>query len=46
MYITSLDNKPLTVIPSGSKFRINVLYTGDDKGFTITYKEGEKELQG
>ena len=45
MYITSLDNKPLTVIPSGSKFRINVLYTGDDKGFTITYKEGEKELQ-
>lgn len=45
IYITSLDNKPLTVIPSGNKFRINVLYTGDDKGFTITYKEGEKDLQ-
>lgn len=45
IYITSTDNKPLTIIPSGNKFRINVLYTGDDKGFTITYKEGEKELQ-
>ena len=45
IYITSTDNKPLTIIPSGNKFRINVLYTGDDKGFTITYKEGEKELR-
>lgn len=45
IYITSTDNKPLTILPSGNKFRLNILYTGDDKGFTITYKEGEKDLQ-
>ena len=41
IYLTTTDNKPTLVIPSGGKFRINVLYTGADNGFTITFKEGE-----
>ena len=41
IYLTTTDNKPTLVIPSGGKFRINVLYTGTDNGFTITFKEGE-----
>ena len=43
IYLTTTDNKPTTVIPSVGKFRINVLYTGSDSGFDITFKEGEYE---
>lgn len=43
IYLTTTDNKPTLVIPSGGKFRINILYTGADNGFTITFKEGEYE---
>ncbi len=43
IYLTTTDNKPTTVIPSVGKFRINILYTGSDNGFTITFKEGENE---
>lgn len=45
IYLTTKDNKPLQIIPSGGKFRINVLYTGENKNFTITLKEGEKDLK-
>lgn len=44
IYLTAEGNIPLNVIPSGGKFRLNVLYTGDDSGFTLTFKEGETEL--
>lgn len=43
IYLTTYDNKPTTVIPSGLKFRLNILYTGNDSGFNITFKEGEYE---
>jgi len=43
VYLTTTDNKPTLVIPSGGKFRLNVLYTGEDNGFDITFKEGEYE---
>ena len=43
IYLTTSDNKPTLVIPSGGKFRVNVLYTGSDTGFDITFKEGENE---
>ena len=44
VYLTSDDDLPLTKIPSGAKFRLNILYTGSDSGFTVTFKEGETEL--
>lgn len=44
IYITTTDNVPLTVIPSGVKFRINILYTGSSSDFVVTFKEGETEL--
>ena len=43
IYLTTADNKPTTVIPSVGTFKLNVLYTGQDNGFTITFKEGENE---
>ena len=44
MYITNTDNVPLTVIPSGVKFRVNILYTGTSSSLILTFKEGETEL--
>ena len=44
IYLTLDNNLPLTVIPNGSKFRLNILYTGKDEGFSFVFKEGEKEL--
>lgn len=44
IYLTLENDLPLTVIPNGSKFRINILYTGEDTGFSFTFKEGETEL--
>ena len=44
VYLTSEDDLPLTNIPSGAKFRLNILYTGSDSGFDVTFKEGETEL--
>ena len=43
IYLTTTDNKPTNVIPSGGTFRLNVLYTGTDSGFTIEFKEGETD---
>lgn len=46
MYITTDEDspRPLTVIPYGGKFKVNLLYTGVNNGFTLTFKEGETEL--
>ena len=43
IYLTTADNKPTNVIPSVGTFKLNVLYTGQDNGFAITFKEGENE---
>ena len=43
MYLTTTDGKPTTVIPSTGSFKLNILYTGTDNGFTIVFKEGENE---
>lgn len=44
VYITTMEDKPALVIPSGGQFRLNVLYTGGNNGFGITFKEGEATL--
>lgn len=44
IYITTMDNKPVQIIPNGGKFRLNILYTGTDSGFTIGFKEGDSNL--
>lgn len=43
IYLTTTDDKPTTVIPNTGNFKLNILYTGNDDGFTITFKEGENE---
>lgn len=43
IYLTTNDDKPTTVIPNSGNFKLNVLYTGADSGFAITFKEGEYE---
>lgn len=43
MYLTTTDDKPTTVIPNSGNFKLNILYTGSDSGFAITFKEGEYE---
>lgn len=44
VYLTVENNKPVTIIPNGGIFRLNVLYTGNDSGFDITFKEGDVNL--
>lgn len=44
IYLTTKDNIPINVFPSGGVFRINVLYTGNSGDFDITFKEGEQSL--
>ena len=39
IYLTADGNIPLNVIPSGGKFRLNVLYTGENGDFNISFKE-------
>lgn len=43
VYLTTTDGKPTTVIPNTGSFKLNILYTGTDNGFTIVFKEGETE---
>lgn len=43
IYLTTTDDKPTTVIPNSGNFKLNILYTGSDSGFAITFKEGEYE---
>ncbi len=44
IYLTTTDNVPLTIIPNGVKFRLNILHTGSNTDFGITFKEGETDL--
>lgn len=44
IYLNTEGNLPLNVIPSGGKFRINILYTGKSSDFAISFKEGETAL--
>ena len=43
IYLTTIDNRPTTVIPNTGSFKLNILYTGSDSGFDIVFKEGEYE---
>ena len=43
IYLTTTDDKPTTVIPNTGNFKLNILYTGNDNGFDIVFKEGEYE---
>ena len=43
IYLTTSDNRPTTVIPNSGSFKLNILYTGEDHGFDIVFKEGEYE---
>lgn len=43
IYLTTTDDRPTTVIPNTGSFKLNILYTGTDNGFSITFKEGENE---
>ena len=44
MYITSMEDIPLNYVPNNGKFRINILYTGTNSGFDITFKSGENNI--
>lgn len=39
LYITTSDRKPLQILPAGTPFQVNILYTGDTYAFTLTFKE-------
>lgn len=39
IYITTSDRKPLQILPAGSPFQVNILYTGDTYAFSLTFKE-------
>ncbi len=44
LFVCTLDNKPLQSLPLGQKFLLNIIYTGQDNGFTIELKEGTNTL--
>lgn len=44
LYVSTLDNIPLLSLPLGQKFLLNIIYTGEDNGFTVEMKEGENDL--
>ena len=43
VYLTTDKNVPLNIIPSGGKFRLNVLYTGSGT-LNLSFKEGETAI--
>lgn len=45
VYLTTEDRIPLSTIPAGTKFKVNVIYTGVATDFTITFKEFEEPLE-
>lgn len=45
VYITTTDRKPLKVLPAGSSFQVNILYTGDTYAFTIDMKEYDSVIK-
>lgn len=45
VYICTMDNIPLqNSIPLGQKFLLNIIYTGEDTGFTLEMKENDNDL--
>lgn len=44
LYVCTTNNVPLSNIPLGQKFLLNIIYTGDDSGFSIDIKEGDNTL--
>lgn len=44
LYVCTSDNIPLSNIPLGQKFLLNIMYTGSDSGFSIEMKEGDNAL--
>lgn len=44
LYVCTTDNIPLSNIPLGQKFLLNIIYTGNDSGFSIDIKEGDNTL--
>lgn len=44
MFICTTSNIPLLNLPLGQPFLLNVIYTGDDYGFNIEMKEGDKAI--
>lgn len=44
LYICTTDNIPLQNLPLGQKFLLNILYTGEDNGFSVEMKEGENAV--
>lgn len=44
LYVCTTDNIPLLSLPLGQKFLLNIMYTGNDNGFSIEMKEGDKTL--
>lgn len=44
LYVCTSDNIPLSNIPLGQKFLLNIIYTGSDSGFSIEMKEGDNAL--
>lgn len=44
VYLTLGSDIPLNSIPSGMKFNINIMYTGEASSFKISFKEGENAV--
>lgn len=45
VFLTTTDRKPLQVIPSGTKFQINIMCTGTENDFTIELNENGEPLE-
>lgn len=45
VYLTTTDRKPVQVIPSGSEFQVNIMYTGTADDFTIVLTEDGSALE-
>lgn len=44
IYLTTTDGIPVLGIPTGGKFKLNILYTGSVSDFNITFTEGTTTL--
>lgn len=45
VFLTTADRIPLSVVPAGTPFQVNIIYTGNENTFTITIAEVETELE-
>lgn len=44
IFVCTMDNVPLQSLPLGQKFLLNIIYTGNDDGFTVEMKDGENAI--